>query len=151
MGDEGPEFADRRGRHPYGWDEVGRQQAGELDSVAAIGLDAGRGDELDAERVGDGDRGDQRHKLIVQQPGIGAGFEHDGIRLGQVVLGPARKGDEAKAARREDHGLLGIDGTDDQLVPVDVEGDEPGGRARRDCRWHTSLLLIRPATDRLDG
>ncbi len=89
--------------------------------------------------MGDRDGGDEGGELVMQQPGIGAGFEDDGIRRGQVVPGPAGKGGEAKAAGREDHGLLSIDGPDDEIVPVDVEGDEPGRRARWRCIEHMGL------------
>ena len=83
MADQSPVLAHVRARRdPHGGDEPSRQQLGQVEGIPPIGLDARGGDQLDQQRVADGDRAHQRAELIVQVPGIGGRLEYDRIRPG---------------------------------------------------------------------
>jgi hypothetical protein len=126
MREQPAQVPDLTGRHPNNGDQVRREQLGQVNGSAAIGLDARRRDQLDHERVGHRDGGDQRDEQVMDLPGGGRGFEHDGIAGRQRGPRPGLEGRSGDAARREHDPLLEINGADDDVVFVQIERDEAG-------------------------
>jgi len=127
LGNELTEFADVGGRHPDFGDHVGGQHLGEDEGVAFVSLDAGLGDLLDADGVGDLDLGDPRGKQVVDVPGVGGGLNDDLVGREEVLFGPGGEVLVGDAARAEEGLPLGVDGGDEGVVFVDVQGDKTRG------------------------
>ncbi len=71
-------------------------------------------------------------------PGVGGGFEDDGVCGFEVPARPGLEFVEEEAARRQDNVLLGVHGGDHDVALVDVQGDEALG-----LRWrHTHSTLL---------
>lgn len=73
------------------------QEARQLDRIAGIRFHTSRCNQLDGQWMSHRNRADQWHQLIVEQPGIGRGFQDHGIRGGEVRLGPVGEGENRQS------------------------------------------------------
>ncbi len=76
--------------------------------------------------MGHRDGGDQRDEQVMDLPGGGRGFEDDGVAGRQLGPRPGLEGRSGDTARRKHDPLLDVNGTDDNVVFVQIERDEPG-------------------------
>ncbi len=76
---EPSQFAYMHRRDPDGWHQVRSQQMSQFDGVARVSFDASSCNQLDGQGMSHRDGANQGLQLIVEQPGIGSGFQHHGI------------------------------------------------------------------------
>jgi len=124
VSDEGAEFAGGVRGDPDLGDHVGGEEFGQSESVFFIGLDGSGGDELDVIGVGDGDTGDEGFDDVVDEPGIGGGFQDEGVGGLEVLGGPFGEARDRDSPGMEDGFFEGVDGSGDDIVLVDIESDE---------------------------
>jgi hypothetical protein len=104
------------------------------------GLDARVGDQLDLGRMRHNRAADQSDQQVVDRPGIGRGFDHNGIRALEIGLRPGGPARELEAAGREDNPFVGINASNHEIVFVDVDGDVAGPGLKRRVS-HATLLV----------
>lgn len=136
LGDQGAQLADLDRRHPDPGQQPGGVELRKGEGSFLIGLDLGAHDQGYVRRVGQGDRVDIWHELVMQLEGVRAHLHDQRIVLGQVFLHPALQPGKLDGVRAEDLLLLGVDANRHQVVLVDIETDE----TRRGCGSHFSLL-----------
>jgi hypothetical protein len=124
VGHECPQFTHVYGRHPDFGDEVGGKEVGQAQDVVAIGFHTSFRDPLDLRRVGDDDLGHQRLDLVVDIPGVCGGFEDDLVRWEKVGPGPGCPLLDGNASRGEDDFLSGVDTPNDQIMFMEINGQE---------------------------
>lgn len=130
MRKERAEFAHLQRRHPHFGNQIRGQQSCQMQHVAVVGLDAGTRDHLDETRMGDDGASGVRDDLVEEGPGIGGGFEDDGVGGVELLRVPQRPLAQVQPTRRQDHLLLCIDPAHDDVVLVNVEGEVTFKRAR---------------------
>jgi hypothetical protein len=124
MGHESPQLSHMHRRHPNFRDEIGGQEVSQAEHIVSVGFDACFSDPLDLRGMSDDHSLHQGNDLIVDIPGVGGGFEDDGIRGEQVGLGPSRPLLQGDTPRVEYHLLAGVDAADNEIVLVQVESQE---------------------------
>jgi len=124
VGHECSQFTHFHGRHPDFGDEIGGKEVGQTQDVVAIGFHTGFRDPLDLRRVGDDDPGHQRLNLVVDIPGVRGGFEDDMISWEKVGPGPGCPLLDGNATRVEDDFLSGVNPPNDQIMFVEIDGQE---------------------------
>ena len=124
MGQERAQFPNLFGWDPNRREKASCQQPGQGERVTRIGLDLGRANGFNEQRVGDLHGGHQWHQLIVEVPGIGGGFQHHVVTGGQVDGRPVRKRGEWHATWRQEDVLISIDGGHHDVVPMHIQGNE---------------------------
>ena len=79
---------------------------------------------------------------VVESPGVGSGFDDDGIGREKVLLSPVGKAVDADPAKGQDDLHVGVETTDDEIVFVGIDGDEAGDLIGSGI--HSKLLSRRP-------
>ena len=74
VGDQQPQFANGLGRHPDLRNQPRQEESRQMERIARVGLDPGRGDQFDEEGVSHFHLSDEWGQQIVERPGIGGGF-----------------------------------------------------------------------------
>lgn len=139
LGDEGAQVACFEWRHPHRRKQAGGVKAGQGERRNLVGHHLGAGDQLDVGRMYQRDRVDVRHEVIVELEGVSGHFEDDGVLWGERLAHPTVEVGELDAAGVQDDVLVGVHGSGDEIVLVDVEADEAG---RVSCRLrHCAMLL----------
>lgn len=123
VGDKSTELADVDGWDPDLGDEVSDEQASEGPDVVFVGLDASGSDEFDLIGIGNDGRGNERVEGIVEGPGVGGGFDDDGIGREEVLVSPVGEAVDADPAKGQDDLHVGVETTDDEIVFVGIDGD----------------------------
>jgi hypothetical protein len=131
MGEKDAGIADEDRRNPDLWDEIGGKQSSQGHGIDLIGFDPAGRDKLDKAGIGDDDLGDERSDLVVEIPGIGSGFNDEDIGGKEMGFGPSPPTGELEASGREDGGELGTYAADDDVVLMEVGGEETGGGWRK--------------------
>ncbi|MFV2044829.1 MAG: hypothetical protein ACC700_16535, partial [Anaerolineales bacterium] len=116
MGHESPQLAHLDGWHPDFRDEIGGQEVGQAEHVEPISFHAGFRDPLDLWRMSNYRLSRQGCDLVIDLPGVGGGFQHDGVCGEQVSPGPGGPFLQGDAAGFEHDLLAEVDTTDDQIA-----------------------------------
>jgi hypothetical protein len=93
----------------------------QAEDVVPIGLDTGFGDPLDLWGMSDDGSIHQGSHEVIDLPGIGGGFENDGVSGEQVCPSPGWPFLQRYSSWIEDYLLLPVDASDDQIVLMQVE------------------------------
>ena len=103
------------------------QQFGQRAGSDAVGHNLGAGDEFDVGRVNHGDRVDVRQQFVVELKGVGRHLQHHGILRGEGVAHPGIHVGKPDALGALGLVEIGIAGSRDEIVLVDVQADVAGG------------------------
>jgi hypothetical protein len=138
LSDQGAQLAHFRRRDPNAFQPVGGQQLGQGEGCNLVGHDARFGDSLDVRWMDNDYRLYTRQQSIVYFPSIGGHFDHNRISIVQVVFDPAIEAFPGRTPGTEDRVLLAIDASSNEVVFVDVKGDETFGLGRRTTSFQGS-------------
>jgi hypothetical protein len=93
-----------------------------LSTSTRSGLDLAFDQLGDLARIGHHHSPDQRGDLVIEIPGIGGGFNHQDIRLAQILLGPGRPFAQIHPPGWQDDHHLGIQTAHHHIMLVQVDG-----------------------------
>jgi hypothetical protein len=124
-------IADDDGWDPDLRDEIGGKQSCKRHGIDLVGLDPTGGDELNQTGVGNDDLGDEGGDLVVEMPGVGGGLDDQDIGRQEITLGPFRPAGEFDPARGEDGFEPRIYGADNDVILMEIDGEETDGGWRK--------------------
>jgi hypothetical protein len=126
VGEETAGVSNDEGWNPDLGDEIGGKQSCKRHGIDLVGLDPTGGDELNQTGVCDDDLGDERGDLVVEIPGVGSGLDDQDVGRQKVGIRPFRPAGELDRTRGEDGFELWIYAADNDVILVEIDGEETG-------------------------
>jgi hypothetical protein len=127
MSEKAAGVSDDDGWNPDLGDEIGGKQSCQGHGIDLVGLDPSGGDELDQTGVCDDDPGDERRDLVVEIPGVGSRLDDQDVGRQKVGIRPFWPAGELDGTRGEDGFELRIYAADNDVILMEIDGEETVG------------------------